>query len=86
MLVFSIKNVPIQFWTLPFCMPTIEAAKKMFAISTAGNLEFTMFPDDHFLYMVGEFDTSTGVLEPSNPEMVCSLRALMSEFPDVFKE
>lgn len=66
--VFSVYDKAAEAFLQPFFAPTVGIAIRNFR--TAANQEdhqFHRHADDYTLFELGEFDESTGKLEPSTP-------------------
>ena len=77
---YVIRDTLVGYMT-PFCQPNHAFAKRAFknAANDSKPNNVNTNPEDKELYFVGEFDESTGVITPVNPEFI----ARASEFVEV---
>lgn len=69
LLVFSVYDAKAAAFMTPFHMPTRGQALRAFGDVVAdGKHDFSKHPEDFSLYVVGEFDQSTGKLDGHLPE------------------
>lgn len=55
-----------------------EVARRGVMEIIRGDQQITKFPGDFDLYRLGEFDTDTGAIAPSRPELVFKVAELLS--------
>lgn len=73
MKMFAIKDAKSEGFNIPFCQATFGLAERAF--KEAAKDESTQIcknKEDFALYYVGDFDHTTGLIAPQQPQLVCN--------------
>lgn len=76
--IFSIRDTKADAFMQPFFAPTKGVAMRQFgaAVNKEGH-DLNLYTDDYSLFLIGEFNDSTGSIEPAAaPEIVCAAHDL----------
>lgn len=76
---FSIFDSKAASFNVPFAAPTFGVAERNFKTEIESpDSMLHKYPEDYILYVVGEYDTDTGVLTQRPPEAIVTASALVA--------
>ena len=77
--VFSVFDSKAAAFNPPFCAPSYGVAERNFHTEvTSADSMVAKYPEDYSLFVIGDFDTDTGVLTARNPEAIVTASALVA--------
>ena len=79
---FAVKDKALDSYSAPFTQATIEAGIRMWRDLVLYGQEENRYrrsPEDYCLYMLGEFDDSTGQTTPAVPVRLASANEVLAE-------
>lgn len=78
MRIFSVRDVQVEAYLQPFFSPTEGAAiRSLMEAANDSAHQFFKNSSDYSLYLLGEFDDSTGVITPTDPKRIVSVSELI---------
>lgn len=78
---YSIYDNKVGSYTLPFCAPNIDVAKRSVSLAMLNDDILKHFATDYDLVCVGSFDSSSGLVDGVGKCTVCSLSDVISDYP-----
>lgn len=77
---YAIRDIKSQTFNRPFVGLTLDQVKRSLYYSMSQESEFSRFPEDFELYLVGDFDDHTGVITGQTPTMICNCMEIKRSF------
>jgi len=80
--IFAVKDKALDNYSAPFTQATIEAALRMWRDLVVFGQEDNRYrrsPEDFCLYMIGEYEDSTGSLTSAVPVRLASANEVLAE-------
>ncbi len=75
---YSIRDTVSETFSAPFYTPNDGVALRFVGQMIADvNNPLHKYPNDHFLYRVGEFSTESGCLKATDPTQICTVLSLV---------
>jgi len=82
--VYTVLDAAAGAYMEPFFSATTETAIRGFReVCSRDNHPFKKFPEDFFLYKIGNFDKNTGFLEAHEPQKIAGALEFRAQGPEV---